>query len=200
MSKSPFCTKQYASYDEYLKQQRSKYDKKDELKWFNDYLKFYKALLGSLLDRTKIDFNNKISLSIGARQGTEVEVFVERGSFAVGIDPNTGTDNKWVVTGDGSNIQYPDKSVDIVYTNALDHFLKIEETISEIKRVLKYKGYFIFLIGSPEDSKNDKWGSTYWDSVKDVVKYLEDEHGFKAIQSCDVSKTNWFYYFYVMQL
>ena len=198
--KSPFHTKHYDSYDDYLNQQGSKYDKKNELNWFDGYEQKYKILLGNLLNATKIDFNGKVSLSIGARQGTEVEVFREHGSFAVGIDLNTGTNNKWVVTGDGSDIQYPDNSVDVVYTNALDHFLKIDKTLSEIKRVLKDKGRFIFLIGSPEDSKNDKWGSTYWDDTDSVIQYIEKKYGFTTMQSCDVQKTNWFYYFYVMQL
>lgn len=197
--KSPFHTKDYGNYDEYTKHQKSKLDDNlTERKWFKKYNIDYKKFLTMLLKKF-VDVKGKSSLCIGARTGTEVQSFIDLGSFSVGIDLNTGKDNKYVVTGDASAIQYPDSSIDIVYTNALDHFLKIEESISEIKRVLKPDGFFVFLIGTPEDAKKDKWGSTYWDGVKEVIEYLVRKYGFKFIGAADVKKTGWFSDFVVMK-
>ncbi|GAG06882.1 unnamed protein product, partial [marine sediment metagenome] len=83
--------------------------------------------------------------------------------------------------------------------NALDHFLKMEETIAEIKRVLKPNGYFLFLIGSGFDAERDKHASTYWKDDKDVLNYLIDKHGFQKVAHADVTSTEWFSYYAVMQ-
>lgn len=195
--KYPFHTRKYESYDKYVEHQVSKYN--GEIPWLKNYEKFYKVLLKSLLKHSGIDTSGKSCLCIGARQGTEVEVFVESGSFAVGIDLNPGKENRYVVTGDGSTIQYPDSSIDIVYTNALDHFLEIDKTLDEIKRVLKPGGYFIFLIGTPNDAKIDKHGSTYWDDINEVLSYLSGRYGYELSKRYDVGKTKWFSDYVVMK-
>jgi len=204
---SPFYIKSYSSYDKYIEHQRSKYQ--GGIFWLDKYIGWYGKFLRKRLLQTKMDFRNTCSLCLGARQGTEVEIFNELGSFSVGLDVEVGQDNKYVVTGDASNIQYSDNSVDIVFTNALDHFLRIDETLSEINRVLKPNGYFIFLIGSPGDAKKDKHGSTYWDNADEVLNYLETKYCFKIVSKLDVrpylinketnKPTDWFLYFVVMQ-
>lgn len=197
---SPFHTKEYETYDKYIEHQRSKLDdgliEKD---WFKRYKIQYSEMLTYLLGLTSLNFDNTSTLCVGARTGEEVEVFCNLGSFSVGIDINTGNNNRWVVTGDASSIQYPDHCVDVVYTNALDHILKIDECLSEIKRVLRPNGYFILLIGSPEDAEKDKWGSTYWNNVDDVISYLKENYGFIFQKRIDVSKTNWFSDFIVFK-
>jgi len=197
---SPFHTKEYKSYDEYMAQQKSKLDDGlTEKKWFKGYTVEYPKLLGYIVRLSKLETKGKSVLCLGARTGTEVEFFCNKGAFSIGIDVNTGNDNRWVVTGDASQIQYPDECVDIVYTNALDHFLEIDKCLSEIKRVLRVGGIFALLIGSPEDAERDKWGSTYWDSVNDVLVYLKANYGFDTISGVDVSKTNWFSHFVLLR-
>ena len=197
---SPFHVKEYKSYDEYMQQQKSKLDdgliEKD---WFRTYSTRYPKLLEYILVACKIKPKGWSVLCLGARTGTEVEFFCKQGAFAIGIDVNTGIDNKWVVTGDASQIQYPDECVDIVYTNALDHFLEIDKCLSEIKRVLRKGGYFALLIGTPEDAEKDKWGSTYWDSLDSVLNYLKDKYGFDTIGTIDVCKTRWFSHFVLLR-
>ena len=188
MTKYPFHFKSYENYDEYAEHQKSKYTGK--LPWLKDYEKFYDELLKLLLSRSSLKFAGKNCLCIGARQGTEVKVFNELGSFAVGIDLNPGKANRFVVTGDGSNIQYADNTVDMVYTNSFDHFLKIDETLDEIKRVLKPDGQFILLL--PTNPKDDKYGSTYWEDPKEVVDYLVAKYRYEFRGRIDVNSTKWF--------
>jgi SAM-dependent methyltransferase len=77
---------------------------------------------------------------LGARFGTEVKAFHDLGSFAVGIDVRTGERNKFVLQGDFHDIQFPAATVDIVFTNSLDHAFDFEKVIQEIRRVLKPSG------------------------------------------------------------
>ena len=124
--KFPFSKLDFKSYEEYLTLQKSKLDTFDERSlWLKEYEAVYKVLLRDCL--TGFSFNKPINcLCLGARRGTEVEIFNELGIFTVGIDLNPGKGNKYVVTGDASDIQYPENSINIVYTNSLDHFLRIE--------------------------------------------------------------------------
>lgn len=192
--KSPFHYKEFEDYNKYTECQRSKYDGK--LPWLQNYEKFYDGLLRLLLGRSCVKPVGKSCLCIGARQGTEVKIFTEMGSFAIGIDLNPGKDNRFVVTGDGSDIQYPDNSADIVYTNSFDHFLKMDETLDEIKRVLKPDGQFVFLLTT--NPKDDKYGSTYWESAKEVVDYLVAGYGYRLVNMLDVHATKWFSYYVVL--
>lgn len=197
---SPFHVKEYTSYDDYIVQQVSKLDNGlVEKNWFKRYEIKYPKLLNYLLKKSSLSFIGTSVLCIGARTGSEVKTFCQLGAFAVGIDVNTGKNNKWVVTGDASSIQYPNHCVDIVYTNVLDHLLKIDECLAETKRVLKSNGYMILLIGSPEDAQKDKWGSTYWDNIDDVVTYLKEMYGLIVKKRIDVKFTNWFSDFIVFK-
>ena len=60
-------------------------------------------------------------LCLGARQGTEVKAFLDLGCFAVRIDLEPGAENQFVVQGDFHDLKFPTESVDIVFTNSLDH-------------------------------------------------------------------------------
>ena len=196
--KEPFIRKQYDSYKAYIDHQKSKLN--DGISFLERYSKTYKKMLLHLMDRSTLDFVGMHALCLGARQGTEVEAFIERGACAIGIDVNPGPDNRFVLLGDASDIQFPDHSFDIVYTNAMDHFLRINAVLLEVKRVLKQRGYFMFLIGSPEDAKKDKHGSTYWESVPEVLKYIEERYGFRVVQSGDISVSKWFDQYVLMRL
>lgn len=198
---SCFYTKGYESYNNYIEHQKSKFNK--DMKWFEKYKEAYYKLICHVLANAVNDKFLKLEganvLCLGARDGTEVRAFCDLGAFCVGLDLNTGKDNKYVVTGDASNIQYPDNSVDIVYTNALDHFLRIEETINEIKRVLRPDGHFVFIIGTSYDAEHDKYGSTYWDDDEQVDDYLANKHKFKKVTAKSLKGSNFFSRCVIMQ-
>jgi hypothetical protein len=81
-----------------------------------------------------------IILCAGARQGTEVEVLWDMGyKNAYGIDLNPGPDNKWVKDGDFLKIDAEDGSIDLIYTNAVDHAFDLEKMFAEHARVIKPK-------------------------------------------------------------
>ena len=48
-------------------------------------------------------------LCLAARIGTEVKAFLDLGCFAIGIDLNPGTDNRYVVHGDFHDLQFAPK-------------------------------------------------------------------------------------------
>src|SRR5690606_32891810 len=74
-------------------------------------------------------------------------VFIDRGAFAVGIDLNPGRENRWVVVGDFHALQFADASVDVVYTNSLDHAFDLSPVLAEVRRVLKDDGDFVVEMG-----------------------------------------------------
>lgn len=165
--------------------------------WLDNYEKFYSKFLKATLQKCKL---SRTCLCLGARRGTEVKVFNDLDVFAIGIDLNPGGDNKYVVTGDASNIQYPDNFVDMVYTNSLDHFFEIDKVLAEIKRVLRPNGLFILLAASPEKVKDDKYGAIYWDDIKDVLLYFDSNYGFEVMTHANIDTAGWFSDFIIMRL
>lgn len=191
---SPFKFKTYDNYDAYLEHQKSKLN--NGISWLENYEKHYETLLKDLLK--KVVLINQNCLCLGARGGAEVRAFLEYGCFCIGIDVNPGTDNRYVVTGDASDIQFPDNCLDIVYTNCLDHFLRMEKTFEEIKRVLRPWGRFIFLVPAESDTKNDEYGSTWWDDTSEILKYISEKYNLPVEQRIKVKDSMWFTDFVVM--
>jgi len=188
---TPFSKKDYQNYEEYLIEQKNKLN--EGILWLNEYTAAYEVLLRNCL--TGLSLGNTC-LCLGARLGTEVKVFNELGIFTVGIDINPGKNNKYVVTGDASDIQYSDNSVDIVYTNSLDHFLKIEKVIEEIKRVLVSNGYFLLLIA--DEHRRDKYDAITWKNVESIIKHLE-KVGLNVIKRKNLNSILWFSDFIIMR-
>lgn len=189
----PFRQKKYSNYEEYVAQQKSKLTK--GITWLDDYERFYETFLKATLQKLKL---GRTCLCLGSRRGTEVKVFNDLGVFAIGIDLNPGEDNKYVVTGDAINIQYSDNLVDMVYTNSLDHFFKLDKVLAEIKRVLKPKGLFIILVASPYDD----YRAVYWDDIKSVLSYFDSNYGFEVITRISVDNVCgvWFSDFVITRL
>lgn len=191
----PFKQKNYSNYEDYVTQQKSKLT--EGISWLKGYEDFYENFLKATLQKFKL---GSTCLCLGARLGREVKVFNDLGVFAIGIDLNPGKDNKYVVTGDVSNIQYSDNLVDMVYTNSLDHFFELDKVLSEIKRVLKPNGLFIILVASPETVKDDKYGAIYWDDIKPVLSYFDTNYGFETITRISADANGWFSDFVIMRL
>ena len=115
-------------------------------------------------------------LCAGARQGTEVEVLHDLGyKRAYGIDLNPGPNNKYVQIGDFMHLKNPDSSLDMIYSNCIDHAFNLDNFFSEHARVIKPNGFVLYDVnlqveGGPFETV--KWKSTK--SVQNLMlKYFK---------------------------
>jgi len=98
----------------------------------------------------------KSMLCVGARGGGEIRAFGSLGAFAVGIDLFP-TNAEYVLKGDAHNLrQFGNGTVDVVYTNILDHIPRLAQFISEVWRVLKPHGLLISDVFF-QTMAQDKW-------------------------------------------
>lgn len=136
----------YPDYESYLAHQALK---RDALRpgWLERHGQRLEAALLERLARCPIELAGKSVLCLGAREGAEVRAFIACGAFAVGVDLNPGPGNPWVVQGDFHDLQHADRSVDVIYSNSLDHALQPDRLIAEVRRVLKPDGIFLVEVG-----------------------------------------------------
>lgn len=141
--------------------------------------RFY-AALRQRLGEDPLGFAGRRVLCLGARQGTEVRAFIDEGAFAVGIDLNPGRDNRYVMVGDFHDLQFADGTVDVVFTNALDHAFDLGRILSEVKRVLTPGGLLICEVGLGRDAGAGPgfYESLSWANVDDILDRIRG-HGFE---------------------
>jgi SAM-dependent methyltransferase len=166
----------YASYDEYVTHQKLKLEEMVKMKGgfsnfdiFDFRIKFYVRFrhLPLLLPR------DARILCCGARQGTEVEVLRDLGfPNARGIDLNPGAGNPYVEPGDMMKLESADGSLDLLYTNCVDHAFDLDAMIAEHKRVLKPGGYLLYDIPCNEEEGAGIWEAISWDRNEDVLARL----------------------------
>src|SRR5262249_33435190 len=84
-----FKQREYSSYEEYVRHQQSKLGYLD----LTEYDRKYRRVLGDRLQALDWLKPGTSVLCLGARQGTEVRAFHDRGCFAIGVDLNPGPDN-----------------------------------------------------------------------------------------------------------
>ncbi len=174
--------RKYKNYNEYIKHQRSKLEKLSE-DFINEYdIKYRKVLYERLLKQNLLKPQMNV-LCLDARIGTEVKAFIDRGCFAIGIDINPGIFNKYVVYGDFHDIQFASDSVDVVFSNSIDHSLNLEILIKEIKRVLKVNGLLIIEVttGEKEGRTAGYYESLWWDKIKNIIDIFKN-NGFLVIK------------------
>lgn len=169
-----FVKRDYESYDEYLVHQRQKLDAmiKSGHGFPNADVaamrrRFYRRFrhLPSLLPR------DATIVCLGARQGTEVEVLHDL-SFrnAYGIDLNPGPNNRLVRPGDFQHLENADGSVDLVYSNSVDHAFDLDAFFGEHARVLKPNGFALYdvqRVYRPGDRA--PFEATLWRRSEDVL-------------------------------
>jgi SAM-dependent methyltransferase len=170
-----FKQRQYISDEQYRAHQRSKLSYVDR-QGVKDYdSRLYNAL-SARLRQGGINRGSRV-LCLAARLGGEVRAFLDHGCFAVGIDLNPGIENAYVVAGDFHALQFPDHTVDIVFTNSLDHVRDLKQVVSEMRRVLVPTGRVLIeaMTGDAEGTKFDYYESYAWPTVTALIKRLEAE-------------------------
>jgi SAM-dependent methyltransferase len=139
---------------------------------FNYRVKFYTRFrhLPDLLD------SGARILCCGARQGTEVDVLRDMGfENARGIDLNPGTGNPLVAEGDMMKLEAQNDSLDLVYTNCVDHAFDLDAMLAEHMRVLKPGGYLLYDIAFNEEHGASVWEAIAWEREEDVIRRLMEK-------------------------
>jgi SAM-dependent methyltransferase len=166
----------YADYDEYLTHQKLKLDEMLKMKGgfsnedlMNFRVRFYLRFrhLPLILPR------DARILCMGARQGTEVEVLRDLGfANAQGIDLNPGPDNPWVKPGDFMRLDYPDSSLDLLYTNCVDHAFDLDAFFDEHRRAMKPNGFILYDIGVNMEEGAGPFEAVAWKRSEDIFQRL----------------------------
>lgn len=169
----------YSDYEEYLTHQKLKLDEMVKIKGgfsnfdiFDFRVKFYTRFrhFPKLLPR------DAEILCCGARQGTEVDVLRDLGfAKARGIDLNPGEGNPLVQAGDMMKLDVSDNSLDLLYTNCVDHSFDLDAMISEHARALKPGGYLLYDIAFNEEEGAGVWESIAWEREEDVVRRMMEK-------------------------
>lgn len=181
--------RKYKNYDEYVSHQKEKTEdparrvrlQKSFDKRKNYFLRRFSAI-GKLINGV---FSNrdKSIVCLGARMGEEVVAFNEMGfEHTIGIDlvPNP----PHVIEGDFHNLTFNDKSVDIFYTNALDHSWNPTEMFKEVYRCLIPGGYFF---ADFFDGHMGTYEACQIDTIQEVEKMMP--LGMKLVNSRRMSVT-----------
>jgi len=184
-----FKRKKYKKYTDYIKHQKSKLGKIQST-WLPEYDVRYRQVLKERLLQHGVITPDMTVLCLAARVGTEVKSFLDLNCFAVGIDLNPGVGNKYVLYGDFHQLQFADNSIDIIFTNSLDHVFNLDKFIAEIKRVLKSKSFFILEVMKGEAEGNAAGYRYYealsWKKVDELLTVFL-RAGFDIVKKSDFS-------------
>ncbi|HXF94297.1 MAG TPA: class I SAM-dependent methyltransferase [Nitrospiraceae bacterium] len=165
----------YANYQQYVEHQAAKLGHID----LREYeIRYHRTLIERLRNSTVVRPGASV-LCLAARLGTECRAFLDLGCFAVGVDLNPGSANRYVVHGDFHDLQFPDNCVDIAFTNSLDHAYDIASVVREVRRVLKKDGWFIAEVvrGWKDEGGRGpgEYESLWWESNEDVFGLIVRE-------------------------
>lgn len=167
----------YESYEAYVEHQKGKLAYVD----LSAYDANFAADLTERLRATGLIKTGMSALCLAARLGGECRAFINNGAFAVGIDLNPGAQNKYVMVGDFHALQFADHSIDVAYTNCIDHAFDISKMMAEVRRVLKPNGLFIAeIMRGLEDEHNwrpDDYDCAFWNKTDDIVQIIAEKLG-----------------------
>lgn len=172
-----FQRRSYDSYDDYLEHQKAKLETHE----FGQYDEDFRRALRERLNSLELEWQGRNVLCLGARIGSEVKAFLDLGAFAVGIDLNPGKENRYVVQGDFHDLHYAPNSIDVVYTNSLDHAFDIARMANEVLKVLKPDGLFLVeaVHGRDQGINPGFFESFFWKNIDELVREFENA-GFKV--------------------
>jgi len=182
-------TRGYDTYSTYLQHQASKLGKEPVA-----VLSANQAVKDQLAPRLALFPLPATVLSVlclGARLGGEVEVFRTLGHFAVGIDINPGPRNRYVVFGDFHKLDFPKESVDLVYTNAMDHCLFLDTVLDEVARVLMPEGIFILEAVGQSKAIPGGYSSMFWGNLQEFLPPLSRHFVVKQTYAWGTSTIPW---------
>jgi SAM-dependent methyltransferase len=179
-----FQKRSYDSYEAYLEHQKAKLETHD----FGQYDDEFRVALRERLVALDLEWPGRTVLCLAARIGTEVKAFLDLGAFAVGIDLNPGKDNRYVVHGDFHDLQFAPRSVDVVYTNSLDHAFDIDRIAKEVLKVLKPDGLLVVEAAQGRDQGVNPgfFESLFWKNIDELVRVLEAA-GFKVTRRTPIT-------------
>jgi SAM-dependent methyltransferase len=169
-------TRRYESYDEYVVHQRQKLDEMLKLHgglansavaaYRRKFFRRFRPLVGLLPRSATI-------LCLGARLGTEVEVLRDLGfANARGIDLNPGPENPFVDVGDFHHLDAGEASVDLVYTNCVDHAFELDAFFDEQQRVLKPDAYALYDFPTTNAGSDAAFESVVWADDEVVLEKI----------------------------
>ena len=166
-----FQKRSYDSYDAYLEHQKAKLETHE----FGGYDEEFREALRQRLGSLDFQWQGRSVLCLGARIGTEVKAFLDLGAFAIGIDLNPGKGNRYVMQGDFHDLQFAPHSVDVVYTNSLDHAFDIHRVAKEVLRVLNPGGLFVVeaVQGCDQGIHPGFFESFFWKNIDELVRVFE---------------------------
>lgn len=185
----------YRDYQEYVTHQQQKY---------HEILHMY----GGFSNRTIVEWRQRFYrrfrhvttllpcdariLCLGARQGTEVEVWRDLGfRNAYGIDLNPGPNNLYVHPGDFMHLTEADASIDCLYTNSVDHVFDLELFMTEQVRVLKPTGYALYDLPRYSGSRSPgAFEAIGWQSEADIINCLAT-HYQQLVMTATERKWQW---------
>jgi len=179
----------YASYDEYITHQRQKFTEMLKLKGGfteREILEYRRRFYRRFRHLPGILPRDAVIVCAGARQGTEVEVLRDLGFVnAYGIDLNPGPDNPLVRPGDFMKMENETASVDLIYSNCLDHAFDLGGFLREHRRVLKPDGYALYdfvpfgaggAFEAVEWKSEDALFRLFFESFRSLEKVEAEEH------------------------
>ena len=168
----------YASYEEYKTHQGLK---------FHEILKLHGGLSNRVVFQYRMTFYRRFRhlvpllpsrasiMCAGARQGTEVEVLRDLGfENAYGIDLNPGPSNPLVRTGDFMKLQEATGSVDLVYSNCVDHAFDLGQFFAEHARVVKPEGYALYDLAVMAEGSKGAFEAVSWKRTEDLLIRILD--------------------------
>jgi SAM-dependent methyltransferase len=137
--------REYEDYDQYIEHQKEKTD--DAIRRQRLAVSFpvreayFTNRIRATVERMNLDPAGRL-VCLGARMGEEVSAWKK-----FGFENSIGTDliarPPYVVVEDFHNLSYGDETIDIFYTNSIDHSNDPAKMFSEVARCLKVGGYFI---------------------------------------------------------
>jgi SAM-dependent methyltransferase len=179
-----FQKRSYRSYEAYVEHQKAKLETHE----FGKYDTQFRAALRDRLSVLEIDWPGRNVLCLAARIGTEVKAFLDLGATAIGIDLNPGPDNPYVVHGDFHDLQFAPGSMDVAYTNSLDHAFDIGRIAQEVLKVLKLDGVFIVEAAHGRDQGVNPgfFESFFWKNLDELIRGIE-KTGFKVTRRTPIT-------------
>lgn len=169
-------TRDYSDYEEYLTHQKLKLDEMLKMKGGfsgEDLLNFRRIFYARFRHLPGLLPRDARILCMGARQGTEVEVLRDLGfRNATGIDLNPGPDNPFVKPGDFMKLDFPDSSLDLLYTNCVDHAFDLDAFFREHARAMKPDGYVLYDLAVNMEEGGGAFEAVAWQRTEDIFLML----------------------------